>query len=410
MSTTAFLVRHALKPRIQTSQFIARKFRQVRLFQAFPDHDSALLKTPLASLDSVKSFANKFYLQTTSEDDIPLRDGQRLVCVGDVHGDYTALCRFLKIAGVMNNNEQWCGGDSILVQCGDVLDRGSEELKCFSLLSRLSQQAPVNDGQVIVLWGNHEVLNSLGDFYYTTGDDEYQQQVGVIVDNALGSTYWRAQFADYQPSRWATYEPGGILAEPLLKNLKVAVKVGKTVCVHAGLTKRLLEENGGLTGMNQAAQTWIQQVHHKDFNNNFGHYTSEKEAIESAQQRRNIAHSSAPPVFLGGIGDSTPIWMRAYSMPADRDLHNPKTIGMLRDVLQELEAERLVMGHTVQSQINSAISGMAWRIDVGASKGVASGTPEVLEVIRQGKEEIVSILTPSGKLASRERHTVESLV
>ena len=259
MSATAFLVRQVVRPASRLSRTLPIQSRVYSsLSETLSGKESHVLTRPLASFDLVKTLGKNYSLHTPEEDEIPLRAGQRLVCVGDVHGDYTALCRFLRIAGVMEEDgERWCGGDTVLVQCGDVLDRGSRELDCFGLLARLSQQAALDDGHVVVLWGNHEALNALGDFRYTTGDQEYRKTIGTVLDQAVDSQYWRAQFAGNQPSRWATYEPGGILAEPLLQHLKVAVKVGNTVCVHAGITKPHLDQNGGLSGMNQSARDWI---------------------------------------------------------------------------------------------------------------------------------------------------------
>ena len=139
-------------------------------------------------------------------------------------------------------------------------------------------------------------------------------------------------------------------------------------------------------------------------------YESVQEAMKAAKKRLNDANATVPSCFMGGIGDTTPIWMRDYSLP--RVVDSPKALGMIRSVLQELGADRCVMGHTVQYQgINSALYGMAWRIDVGASSGVANGTPEVLEITKtENGEEIVSVLTTTGKYSSRERQSIESLL
>ena len=54
----------------------------------------------------------------------------RVVAIGDLHGDIQQARRALRIAGVLgkddddNVNPQWVGGDTVLVQVGDVLDRG----------------------------------------------------------------------------------------------------------------------------------------------------------------------------------------------------------------------------------------------------------------------------------------------
>ena len=74
------------------------------------------------------------------------------------------------------------------------------------------------------------------------------------------------------------------------------------------------------------------------------------------------------------------------------------------------DVQRMVMGHTPQHKINSALQGKAWRIDVGASSGVMGGTPEVLEIIHMGGEngeDIVNILTVEGKrIDGKERSPV----
>jgi hypothetical protein len=62
---------------------------------------------------------------------------------------------------------------------------------------------------------------------------------------------------------------------------------------------------------------------------------------------------------------------------------------------------------TIQQQINCALKGKAWRIDVGMSRGVVSGTPEVLEVMMKDGTEIVSVLTFNRKIAAEERQIEE---
>jgi len=365
-----------------------------------PDENTS----PLSTFTSIQ----QQYKLPAVPDIIQLKENQRLVCVGDVHGDINALKRFLTVAKVFDGN-RWTGGNTILVQCGDVLDRGAEELECFSLLTSLSKQAAEQEGSLICLWGNHEALNAAGLFQYTEGDKEYEEQIGHALDiSSLNTKLWRIQFGGNQPSRWASYEPGGLLALPLMAHLKVAVQVGKTVCVHAGLTQHHLDMYGGLKGMNDIARKWIEEAHHRQ-NNNLGDYDSVEDVIKDANNRAKRAASSMPNCLGGGSGESSPVWMRTYSYPPNMPPRNSeKTQAILDEVLTTLDADRIVMGHTVQNQINAVLRGKAWRIDVGASRGVSSGTPEVLEVIKQpdGKE-IVSILTQSEKIPKEEREISE---
>ncbi|EED86822.1 hypothetical protein THAPSDRAFT_264391, partial [Thalassiosira pseudonana CCMP1335] len=278
---------------------------------------------------------------------------QRIVSFGDVHGDITALRTFLITARVLdpestNDNPRWSGGDTICVQTGDVLDRGDDELACFRLLATLSRQAKESGGALLLLYGNHESLNAAGLFQYANpgGNAEFESTIGSRIDYNYGSNRWRLQFAGNQPSRWASFEPGGLLAENMLGNMLVACVVGRTVFVHAGLQAVHLkgdEEFNGISKLNMEARDWIL----KD-------------------------------CLGGGIGASSPVWMRDYSQPNDKEPKNPYAKTMIGTL--PLNVQRMVMGHTPQYKINAAMNGRAWRIDVGASQGVMGGTPEVLEI------------------------------
>eukprot|EP00548_Thalassiothrix_antarctica_P000968 CAMPEP_0194130094 /NCGR_PEP_ID=MMETSP0152-20130528/1235_1 /TAXON_ID=1049557 /ORGANISM="Thalassiothrix antarctica, Strain L6-D1" /LENGTH=413 /DNA_ID=CAMNT_0038824515 /DNA_START=197 /DNA_END=1441 /DNA_ORIENTATION=+ len=366
-----------------------------------PDQNTS----PLSTFTSVQQ---QYKLLPTVPDVIPLEKEQRLVCIGDVHGDIHAFKKFLHIAGVFDGT-RWIGGNTILVQCGDVLDRGTEELECFSLISNLSQQASAQGGSLICLWGNHEALNAAGLFHYASGDEEYEENVGKSLDlSSLDTNRWRIQFGGNHPERWASYEPGGILALPLLMHLKVAVKVGNTVCVHAGLTQKHLNDYGGLEGMNIKARNWIEEAHHHQ-NNNLGDYETVEQVLKEAENRAKLASSAMPECLGGGNSASSPVWMRNYSYPPNvvpKQLDNTQIL--LDEVLQTLGADRMVVGHTVQSQINAVLEGKAWRIDVGASRGVSSGRPEVLEIVKdRNGQESVSILTNRGKVSQDQRQINE---
>jgi hypothetical protein len=365
---------------------------------------------PLASLMSNKLPKN-FTLAATPENVISLQENQRLVCLGDIHGDFKALQDFLEISGVVSssNTNEWIGNNTILVQCGDVLDRGSQELACFQLLAQLSHQAEQQGGKVILLLGNHEAMNAMGLFQYATTDLEYEQVVGTVVDDELQSDKWRLQYVGNQPARWASYEPKGLLANSLMANMKVAVQVGKTICVHAGLTKEHLQNYGGIAGMNQQAHDWFVAMGGVNGTipnvtyNHQGAYDTPGQPWFEAEARQTYYINSSPPFLGGGIGATAPLWMRDYSSPNDQPPKNPEAQAMMDACLNELNCDRMVMGHTVQRQINCALNGKAWRVDTGVSRGVIAGTPEVLEVVQQNGTEVVSVMTKTKKIPAKER-------
>ena len=116
----------------------------------------------------------------------------RVVALGDVHGDSGQARRALSIAGVLGEggdavNPEWVGGDTVVVQVGDVLDRGDDEIAILILLQKLHKQAEKEGGAVYILNGNHEVLNVSGDFRYVTqGAFQESMRFGEHLVNLFG--------------------------------------------------------------------------------------------------------------------------------------------------------------------------------------------------------------------------------
>ncbi len=62
--------------------------------------------------------------------------------MGDIHGDLVKAITLFKLAGVVEEVDRrllWIGGDTTVVQLGDVLDRGSQEIGAHR---RLIQHEP----------------------------------------------------------------------------------------------------------------------------------------------------------------------------------------------------------------------------------------------------------------------------
>lgn len=95
----------------------------------------------------------------------------RIVAIGDLHGDFAAWRDILRAAALVDAGGHWTGGDTVLVQTGDVVDRGPDSLKLVQDLMRLQQEAKRAHGQVIALVGNHEAMNVSGDLRYLTAAD-----------------------------------------------------------------------------------------------------------------------------------------------------------------------------------------------------------------------------------------------
>ena len=259
---------------------------------------------------------------------------ERIVAVGDLHGDLEAARRALRLAGAIDSGDRWVGGALVVVQTGDQLDRGDRERELLGLLERLSVQARSAGGAVYVLNGNHEFMNSLGDLRYVTraGFADFED-VEVDAD----------AFGDVPPfarSRLAAFWPGGPYAKRLASRNVIQI-VGDSLFVHGGLSPGY--RDGELEAINAEAQAWL-----------------------------DGRLARPPDVILHPDG---PVWSRRYA----GDPH-PEDCALLEGLLARLAVTRMVVGHTVQEHgISAACDERVWRIDVGMA-AFYGGTVQVLEI------------------------------
>ncbi|NNL05051.1 MAG: protein-tyrosine-phosphatase [Xanthomonadales bacterium] len=99
-------------------------------------------------------------------DDFRWEGVERVVAVGDIHGDYGNYMATLRAAGLVDEKGKWAGGDTHFVQVGDLPDRGPDTLKIIDHITKLARQAKRQGGRVHSLIGNHEVMNVTGDLRY----------------------------------------------------------------------------------------------------------------------------------------------------------------------------------------------------------------------------------------------------
>ena len=80
----------------------------------------------------------------------PARQGAapRIVAVGDLHGDILSARMALQLAGVMDADEHWIGGETVVVQVGDQLDRGDDERAIMHMLESLADEAHAVGGAI----------------------------------------------------------------------------------------------------------------------------------------------------------------------------------------------------------------------------------------------------------------------
>jgi len=108
---------------------------------------------------------------------------ERIVAIGDLHGDVKAARSALRLGGAIDEAGKWIGGALVVVQTGDQLDRGDDEPQILDLFARLEREAKAAGGALYPLDGNHEVMNLLGHtrdatpaIYATFADDKSESR------------------------------------------------------------------------------------------------------------------------------------------------------------------------------------------------------------------------------------------
>jgi hypothetical protein len=260
-----------------------------------------------------------------------------VVAIGDLHGDLDVTRRALRLAGAIDEQDRWAGGDLVVVQTGDEIDRGDDDRKILDLFTRLRSEAKKAGGDLIALEGNHEIMNASLDFRYVTPgafaafsdvrpSGPIAEHLGAVEEQARGRT--------------AAFAPGGPYARAIAER-PLVTKVGDDVFVHGGVLPKHVRY--GLDRMNDEVHQWL-----------------------LGERPR------CPPIVVSEDG---PVWTRMYSAAPGRE-----ECATLAEALRALGAKRMIVGHTVQRNgINPACGGAVWRIDTGLSKAFG-GKLEVLDL------------------------------
>lgn len=261
---------------------------------------------------------------------------ERLVAIGDLHGDLDHARHALRLAGAIDEHDRWTGGHLVVVQTGDEIDRGDDDRAILDLVDALKKQAAAAGGELIALLGNHEIMNASLDFRYVTS----RGFAAFSMFEANGPSNAKPALPDDEKGRAGAFAPGGPYAK-VESARPLVVKVGDTVFVHGGVLPKHVAY--GLGRMSDEVDDWL------------------------------AGKQSEPPAIV--VAEDGPVWTRAYS----REDGAPDCTDLTR-VLDELGAKRMVVGHTVQrAGVNGACDGKVWRIDVGLSR-YFGGPIEVLEI------------------------------
>jgi hypothetical protein len=150
---------------------------------------------------------------------------KRRIVVGDIHGELDGFREILRNAKLIDSQDHWIGGDDILIQTGDVIDRGSCSRELIALLRKLEKEAAAAKGEVIRLCGNHELMLLQNNFSYVNFNDPESLIAELKEEIARGDL--RASYFDGE----RLYSHAGLrsaIRETLVDQMKSAKSKSKT--------------------------------------------------------------------------------------------------------------------------------------------------------------------------------------
>ncbi|HEY4932052.1 MAG TPA: metallophosphoesterase [Terriglobales bacterium] len=351
---------------------------------------------------------------------------ERLVAVGDVHGNFDDFCLILKRTGIVDEQNHWIGGSATLVQTGDLLDRGPKGHEAMDLVMAIEKEAAKAGGQVVPLLGNHEVMNILGDLRYVPpqnyasyADDEsekrrkaaYQEYAAWYASHAKWLAAFKQTVLPATEEEWMAKHPAGFVEyrEALspkgkygkwLRNHAAVVKIGGVIFVHGGLDPNLVSFQ--LKQMDSQIRGEIEEFdkikHYLESSKVILPFFTIQETAVAVQakmlaDRTTGAKSDAEShamlerilSFNGWLcmRDDGPLWFRGYDLWSEEE-----GIPQIEKVLTAYDAVHIVVAHSVQkaAHIRSRFGGRVFLIDTGMlSSYWKGGRASALEISADGK-------------------------
>ena len=350
----------------------------------------------------------------------PIEPPNRVVAIGDVHGEFDDFCGILRRTHLVDEQNHWIGGSTTFVQTGDMIDRGPKGREAMDLLMTLETEAGKGGGRVVPLLGNHEVMNLLGDLRYVTppsyaafADKDSEKRRQAVYREYSG---WLAShsksLAAVSPPVFPTTEEGWMSTHPAgfleyreafgpdgkygkwIRQHDAVVQIGGTIFLHGGIAPALTSMS--LEKINSQVREEI-----ATFDKTMRELQSRKIVLPSftlrevtvAVQLKLAEERSAPAppdadfhnrlVHILDISkwlcmrDDGPLWFRGYDGWSDEE-----GVEQISKILAPYHASHIVVAHTVQKgpHIRGRFDGKVFLIDTGMVYKDKGGKPSALDI------------------------------
>lgn len=378
------------------------------------------------------------FVATAATSSLPPAQGAaqtpRIVAVGDVHGAYEELSGLLRQIGLIDADGAWTGSNSILVQTGDFMDRGRDVRRVMDLLMRLEREAEAAGGRVVVLFGDHEAMNLLGELRDTTpellaafaaedresvmADAVKEYEVAHFERNPAWGRATRPQREDIK-EKWIADQPVGRVEYlralspdgvygAWLRTLPALVVIDEILFMHAGMAPEMAAWTSEAVNERVAAEiAYLDEA--RAYYRDQDLLTSFPDLGETIQAAATDAGGidwftarqefpARPPELPEGAFEDVdrerrteallrmngwfalaprgPLWYRGLAESPDAAL-----AAQLPGIFATIGVRAVVAGHTPQSDgIRARLDGRVYLIDTGMLQSVYQGRPSALVI------------------------------
>lgn len=305
----------------------------------------------------------------------------RIIVLGDIHGDMEVLKKSLMLSKLINDKDEWIGDDTVVVQVGDQIDRcryaGTDcslkqatdndegnDWNILKYMTDLHAKATDKGGAVYSLVGNHELMNVQGDMRYVSYegfkefDDWKPHEKYEMPENIKNKRKW-------------AFAPGNHVADFLACTRQMALIIGSNLFVHAGILPYIAKKYS-VEDLNKLLSLYLWDM-----------------LDENTKKEHKDLWS----------GKKSPLWIRDYGnmgiAKEKSENYKENKCKIFDDMKDIYKIDRIYIGHTplMKNGISSVCNEKIWLTDYGASKAfdkfnqkysTSSRSPQVLEILNDG--------------------------
>jgi len=376
---------------------------------------------------------SNMFLKTKNTKQHIFPEHNRVIVIGDIHGDFDVAIKCLIIAKCINDIKvpenknvssmdnffkklEWIGNDTYIVQLGDQIDRVRPQnwdnneitkdtaykdegstLEIFYLFYLLDNMARGKGGRVFSIIGNHEIMNVEGDFRFVSLEEfkSFKEHLATVYHKNSKYPYHSrtlkhnsyklendsknaklendvSKLPDGFRERLYAFSPTGICSNIMGYNSYTILQIGKWLFCHGSPVLNTLNSYN-IESINNYVSMYLLGIENDD-NQIVKHYHSiTQNGQKSILWNRVFGDTEISNKKEDILSTQLDTILEAYN---NKNRKEQKKIEGEKSNSNNITVNYIAVGHTIQDTskhgINSICNGRVWRCDVAMSKAFGS--------------------------------------